>query len=38
MPRLPMATFYEWQTGSGNTLTLNKLAPRNPVALAGSIQ
>ncbi len=25
--------FYEWQTGSGNTLTLNKLAPRNPVAL-----
>ena len=25
--------FYEWQTGSGSTLTLNKLAPRNPVAL-----
>jgi TonB-linked SusC/RagA family outer membrane protein len=25
--------FSEWETGSGNTLTLNKLAPRNPVAL-----
>jgi len=25
--------FFEWTTGSGNTLTLNKLAPRNPVAL-----
>ena len=25
--------YYEWQTGSGNTLTLNKLAPRNPLAL-----
>jgi TonB-linked SusC/RagA family outer membrane protein len=25
--------FYEWQTGSGSTLTLNKLAPRNPLAL-----
>ena len=25
--------FFEWQTGSGSTLTLNKLAPRNPVAL-----
>ncbi len=29
----PYANFYEWQTGSGSTLTLNKLAPRNPVAL-----
>ncbi|HEV3410941.1 MAG TPA: SusC/RagA family TonB-linked outer membrane protein [Puia sp.] len=25
--------FFEWTTGSGSTLTLNKLAPRNPVAL-----
>jgi TonB-dependent SusC/RagA subfamily outer membrane receptor len=29
----PYGNFYEWQTGSGSTLTLNKLAPRNPVAL-----
>src|SRR5580693_6811635 len=29
----PYGNFFEWQTGSGSTLTLNKLAPRNPVAL-----
>jgi TonB-dependent starch-binding outer membrane protein SusC len=29
----PYGNFYEWQTGSGSTLTLNKLAPRNPLAL-----
>jgi iron complex outermembrane receptor protein len=29
----PYGNFFEWQTGSGSTLTLNKLAPRNPLAL-----
>lgn len=29
----PFGGFYEWQTGSGATATLNKLAPRNPLAL-----
>ena len=29
----PYGNFFEWQTGSGSMLTLNKLAPRNPVAL-----
>jgi TonB-dependent starch-binding outer membrane protein SusC len=29
----PYGDFYEWQTTSGGVTTLNKLAPRNPVAL-----
>ena len=29
----PYGGFYEWTTGSGSSATLNKLAPRNPLAL-----
>src|SRR6202012_5999365 len=28
----PYGNFYEWQTTSGSVTTLNKLAPRNPLA------
>ena len=29
----PFGGYYEWYSLTGNTITLNKLAPRNPVAL-----